>query len=748
MAGLAVVIGAGVFVLTGTAAREYAGPAIIVSFAAAGVAALASALCYAEFASEVVTTGGAAFYAEATFGPLAGWLTAANLLLEYVLASAAVAKGFTAYLAALAGLPSDALLLSLGGAGGTAAVSLDLPAAGVLLALALLVGWGARQSATFNNAVTAAVLVTIALVLAAGFAFVQPGNYSPFAPFGARGVLRGASVVFFAYIGFDMVAVAAEESMRPARDVPCGILASLLASTAIYVLMATAVTGMVRAERLDPAAPFARAFKDAGQPWAQYVIAVGAICSVLDTLVVTLFSAARLLLLLGRESVLPHALAAVHPRTQTPLVATAVVAVVTCVLAALAPLATLASLVSLGTLMAFATVCAAVWWRRCSPPPPPGRPCCCLMAAQPAAGGAAAAASGSAADAAADGVPPTELMLAPGTTGGGNGAGLHGLMSSPCGMGDTSLPLVQRDADAAACSSPAGPDAAGVQQLQPPSQQRSCSSGNDVERDCGTPAAGETRTADGGHSGGSAQHQAAERAVGPNVLLLLQQVQPTSAGGSFTPTADERRRRARASPSTDAGEGTAVGVAAGGAAAASATAATRPQRVQGSNDSGHYHGQWPPPKRATSSTAPQLGTPPWTDYGGDRPPSLRLGRVRPVWLRVGLLAAVASAGVAVAVMFQTEVPLGALGGVLGAWAAVTAVAQVLLTPPVWVPPRFVTPLYPWVPSFGLLMVAVLLGSLEAAAWMAWGGVMGAALLWWACRALWRRWQARLPGSGV
>ncbi|KAG2440061.1 hypothetical protein HXX76_004175 [Chlamydomonas incerta] len=359
MAGLAAIIGAGVFVLTGTAARDFAGPAIIISFITAGVAALASALCYAEFASEVITTGGAASYAEATFGPLAGWLTAANLLLEYVLASAAVAKGFTGYLAALAGLPMDALLLPLRGGGDGTGTSLDLPAAGLLLVLALLVGWGARQSAVFNNAVTAVVLATIALVLAAGFAFVDPHNYSPFTPYGARGVLRGASVVFFAYIGFDMVAVAAEESVAPARDVPCGIIASLLASTGIYVLMATAVTGMVPVERLDESAPFARAYKDAGQGWAQYVIACGAICSVLDTLVITLFSAARLLLLLGRRSVLPGVLAAVHPRSQTPLVATAVVAVLSSVLAAFAPLSTLASLVSLGTLVAFAVVCAA-----------------------------------------------------------------------------------------------------------------------------------------------------------------------------------------------------------------------------------------------------------------------------------------------------------------------------------------------------------------------------------------------------
>ncbi|PNH04180.1 Cationic amino acid transporter 1 [Tetrabaena socialis] len=214
MVGIAVIIGAGVFVLTGTAARDFAGPAVVVSFAVAGVASAASALCYSELASEVATTGGAAVYAEAMFGPLAGWLVAVNLLFEYVLGSATVARGFTAYLSSLAGLSSGALLLPPG----SSDFQIDLPAVGMAVAMAALVGWGVRQAAWANTAITTVVLLTVVLILAAGFAFVHASNYHPFAPYGVRGILKGASRVFFAFIGFDMLAVAAEEARKPSRQ--------------------------------------------------------------------------------------------------------------------------------------------------------------------------------------------------------------------------------------------------------------------------------------------------------------------------------------------------------------------------------------------------------------------------------------------------------------------------------------------------------------------------------------------------
>ncbi|PNH04187.1 Cationic amino acid transporter 1 [Tetrabaena socialis] len=184
-------------------------------------------------------------------------LVAVNLLFEYILGSATVARGFTAYLSSLAGLSSDALLLPPGSSG----FQIDLPAVGMAIAMAALVGWGVRQAACANTAITTVVLLTIVLILAAGFAFVHASNYHPFAPYGVRGILKGASRVFFAFIGFDMLAVAAEEAREPSRDVPVCILASLAACTAIYVLMAAAITGMMPAAQLDPAAPFARAFQ-------------------------------------------------------------------------------------------------------------------------------------------------------------------------------------------------------------------------------------------------------------------------------------------------------------------------------------------------------------------------------------------------------------------------------------------------------------------------------------------------------
>ncbi|KAG2491461.1 hypothetical protein HYH03_010247 [Edaphochlamys debaryana] len=720
MAGVAVVIGAGVFVLTGTAAKDFAGPAVTVSFAVAGAVALAAALCYAEFASEVSSTGGAAAYAALTFGPLAGWLIAINILLEYALAAAAVARGFSGYLEALAGLPSGYLLLPRGGEG----LQVDLLAVALLALAAGVVLWGTRQSAAINNAVTAVVLAAVVVVLAAGFALGDPSNYSPFAPFGGRGVLRGASVVFFAYIGFDMVAVAAEEARRPERDVPLGILLSLAACTAIYVLMAAAVTGMVPAQSLDATAPFARAFKDAGLRWAPPVVAVGAIASVANTVVTTLFAAARMVMLLGRQGALPAALGSTHPVTHTPLAATALALVVTAVLSALAPLEVLASLVSLGTLVAFLTVSAAVLWRRTAPPAAHSLERWVVT-------------QGAAPDKAFS--PPLDAALEEGRGGGGGRGGDHigaraeaedGSLDGGGGSGGGSLGGERSPA----ALPPASP------QVHPASTGATGGSGAWVvpESDWG-PALAE---ADGM---GLSTSAATLRSWG---------AAPPAALAPWSPPAGHTCRGmgyCDSAPHSGQGRGPTPQGSVHRCAAPGALEPAGPLPLPSSPETHatqaepHFTFQDASPRpdltQATKLEAPALNP---AQAAATDPAAAPTPTPTPLPVRLALLCSILATSATVAGTYQGGVPLAGVGAALGAWALATGVAHAVLRV-VWMPPRFRCPLWPWLPSGGLLVLCVLLGSLEARAWQVWAGVMAAALAWW---WLWARRVGLRGGSGA
>eukprot|EP00892_Ulva_mutabilis_P003914 jgi/Ulvmu1/1895/UM012_0053.1 len=368
--GIGGIVGAGVFVLTGTAAREDAGPAVLLSYIFASIAAVLCALCYAEFSVDMPIAGGAFAYVHATFGEFWGWIAAASLLLEFTLSSAAVARAFTSYTGALVALDADLLRVPLTAAdsGAGAALQLDVPAAAAVAALAALLAVGTRGGAAFNTAVTAANLAVIVFVLATGVPHFTPANFVPFMPLGLRGCFTGASKVFFSFLGFEGVANAAEETVNPAVSLPVGIIASLLICAGIYAAMCATIVGMVPWHAIDPDTPFATAYAAVGMPWAGRVVSLGALLGIVTSLLVTIFGQVRLWMAVGRSGLLPRACGSVSKRTRTPLVATVLAVASSGACALVVNLEVLANLVSAGILVAFLLVAAACVWRRYADP--------------------------------------------------------------------------------------------------------------------------------------------------------------------------------------------------------------------------------------------------------------------------------------------------------------------------------------------------------------------------------------------
>ncbi|KAL4420141.1 hypothetical protein ABPG77_010357 [Micractinium sp. CCAP 211/92] len=356
--GLGSIIGAGVFVLSGVAARELAGPAVITSYLVSATAALLSALCYTEMAVSLPITGGAFNYISISFGELAAWLVAWNMCLETTLSSAAVARGFASYLATLLGLQPSSLRISAG------PLELDPAAAALILLLTAILAKGTRESSIFNMVVTALNIASILFILCAGFPKAHAANLSPFAPFGARGVFSAAAVLFFSFVGFDYVANAAEEAKDPAKHLPLGIVGSLGIATALYLLMALCIVLMVPYQQIDINAPFSAAFLQAGMAWAAKVVSLGAVLGIVTSTMTGLLGQSRLLVVLGRERLLPLALAEVSERFGTPVRATVVTGAAAATLAFVLDIGILAELVSIGTLYVFLMVCSGVLYMR------------------------------------------------------------------------------------------------------------------------------------------------------------------------------------------------------------------------------------------------------------------------------------------------------------------------------------------------------------------------------------------------
>jgi APA family basic amino acid/polyamine antiporter len=380
--GVGAIIGAGIFVLTGLAAHDYAGPGLVLSFIVAGVGCAFAGLCYAEFASMVPVAGSAYTYAYATLGELFAWIIGWDLVLEYAVASSTVAHGWSHYFFSLLGLfgvafptrwtqnPFD--IDAATHAWAQTGAYCNLPAGLVVLLVTVILVVGIRESATFNAAMVALKLVVVLFVIAVGSRYVNPANWHPFLPYGATGVFAGASYIFFAYIGFDSVSTHAEEARNPQRDVPIGILCSLGLCTILYILVAGVLTGMVPYSQIDIDAPVARAFAARGLGTAELVISIGAVIGLTSVLLVLLLSQARILLAMARDGLIPRDFfSAVHPRFRTPHKATILTGILVAAVAALFPLTLLAKLVNIGTLMAFVLVCAAVWVMRRTHPDMP-----------------------------------------------------------------------------------------------------------------------------------------------------------------------------------------------------------------------------------------------------------------------------------------------------------------------------------------------------------------------------------------
>jgi APA family basic amino acid/polyamine antiporter len=357
--GIGAIIGAGIFVLTGIAAATHAGPAIVVSYVVAGLACAFSALAYAELAATIGGCGSAYGYAYAGLGELAAWIIGWDLILEYSVATSAVAIGWSGYaqnaLAAVGlGLPS--WLLSPLAAGGL----INLPAAAIVLVLAVLLALGVRESSRANAVMVVIKLTAIAVFIAFAVGNVEPANWTPFMPFGWEGVMGGAALIFFAYIGFDAVSTAADEARNPQRDLPFGILASLAVCTVVYMVVAGLLTGIASYTTLNNPSPVADVMLRLGYPWVAGVIAAGAIAGLTSVMLVLYYGLSRVFLAMARDGLLPPVFARVHPRTQTPLRVILAAGVLMAGVAGFTPIGHVAELVNIGTLAAFFLVCVGV----------------------------------------------------------------------------------------------------------------------------------------------------------------------------------------------------------------------------------------------------------------------------------------------------------------------------------------------------------------------------------------------------
>ena len=377
--GVGAIIGAGIFVLTGLAANVYAGPGLTLSFIVAGFGCAMAALCYAEFAAMVPVAGSAYTYAYATLGELLAWIIGWDLILEYAVASSTVAHGWSHYFMSFLRL-FNITVPALWAASPidfdpathawvkTGAIC-NLPAGLVVLLITVILVIGIRESARFNAAMVILKLVVVLFVIGFGSAYIRVENWTPYLPYGATGVFKGAAYIFFAYIGFDSVSTHAEEARNPQRDVPIGIIASLALCTVLYILVAAVLTGMVPYNQIDLDAPVAQAFAARGLPVAVFLISLGAVVGITSVLLVLLLSQARILLAMARDGLISYSFfGAVHPRFRTPHNATILTGVLVAIVAAMFPLKILADLVNIGTLMAFVIVCAAVLVMRRSNP--------------------------------------------------------------------------------------------------------------------------------------------------------------------------------------------------------------------------------------------------------------------------------------------------------------------------------------------------------------------------------------------
>ena len=391
--GVGAIIGTGIFVLIGEVAHQKAGPAVMLSFVVAGMACLFAALCYAEFASMVPVAGSAYTYAYATLGELMAWIIGWDLVLEYAVGSATVASGWSGYFQKLLALIfngyhlptaiADAPIKYIAETGKIVSTGafMNLPAFLITMAITVILVRGIQESVRFNAAMVVVKLAVVAFVIGVGAFYIDTKNWHPFAPKGWTGIsffgntlfgnkdgggkpigmVAGAATIFFAYIGFDAVSTQAEECKNPKRDMPIGIMASLILCTFLYIAVAAVLTGMVPTEQISEKAPVSMAFADRGLVWADWLISIGALTGITSVLLVMMLSQPRVFLAMARDGLLPTSFfAAVHDKFRTPWKSTIMCGFAVALMSSFLPLGILAELVSIGTLFAFVIVCGAV----------------------------------------------------------------------------------------------------------------------------------------------------------------------------------------------------------------------------------------------------------------------------------------------------------------------------------------------------------------------------------------------------
>ena len=365
--GIGAIIGTGIFVLTGTAAANQAGPAIVVSYILAGLACGFAALCYAEFAAMIPISGSAYTYAYATLGEIFAWMIGWDLILEYAVGSMTVAVGWSGYFQRILagfGVHLPVWMSASPGAGVEGAL-INLPAVIIVLLISALLVIGVRESARFNAAMVAVKLAAVLFFIVVGVGYVDPGNWSPFTPYGWPGVTAAAAVVFFAYIGFDAVSTTAEEAKNPKRDLPIGIIASLIICTILYLAVAAILTGIIpvvqyKSDAQFLNAPVGYALAVINKDWAAGLVSAGAVAGITSVLLVMLMSQPRIFFSMSRDGLFPAAVSKVHPKFRTPYITTIITGVIVAIVAGFTPIQLLGEMTSIGTLFAFVIVCAAV----------------------------------------------------------------------------------------------------------------------------------------------------------------------------------------------------------------------------------------------------------------------------------------------------------------------------------------------------------------------------------------------------